>query len=99
MMCFWTHKWSNWKTYVWVGDEYCNNTGNEARKVDETRQARICERCKIEEHRIVRGAWGATYEGGDYNESKDSPGTSIPQAEPQDCSQSARQDQGSQSAP
>lgn len=48
--CWWGfHSWGKWKTYAWD---------------DCTSQARVCMLCDFEEHRDIRGAWGATYKDG-----------------------------------
>jgi hypothetical protein len=61
------HRWSKWKTYKWVGTSYGTAgylvTGDTSpRQISETKQARVCSACGIEQHRRVANANGGTYE-------------------------------------
>lgn len=61
MRSFCWHDWSIWHTYVWRG-QISSAFDKTPTEVTETRQARICKKCKREQHRGVSGGGGSTFE-------------------------------------
>ena len=62
-MCCWRHKWTEWKTYSWTGTSYGSRFGGDTtgRLVTMTKQARQCQHCKIEQHRVVEDGHGSIF--------------------------------------